>query len=238
MKRSVALGAVMVAACSAGGGRMADFIEDGGELLRDAGAMLLDAGAAISDAGRSSHDSAQAQTPADPPNTETSGSRLKARYTMTTTKGADGSMQTQRYFAGWYDSQRSEPCSAGLAPDGKTRCLPTLPGGSLGFFSDAACSKPLAYVIKQQSSCGGSSVPPPKYFQTVTANASGCASVRIMPATKVVVTALYEKSSAGACVVNGNLAFYLKTYEFYDAALAEISATEFVELTVTTTTTM
>lgn len=45
-----------------------------------------------------------------------------------------------------YDSQRNEDCSFQLAGDGIIRCLPSS-RGSVYFFSDAACTQRLAYVL-------------------------------------------------------------------------------------------
>jgi hypothetical protein len=52
---------------------------------------------------------------------ETSGSRLVARYTTTTQVGADGAQQVTKTFAGWFDTQRNEYCYPTLASDDQQR---------------------------------------------------------------------------------------------------------------------
>lgn len=55
-------------------------------------------------------------------------------------------LRGQPHPFGLYDSQRNEDCSFQLAGDGIIRCLPSS-RGSVYFYSDAACTQRLAYVI-------------------------------------------------------------------------------------------
>jgi hypothetical protein len=68
-----------------------------------------------------------------------SGSRLKLRFW----EGSDGSRQ----FIDFFDTQLQTPCFVGgnKTSDGKTRCLPPMSGEL--YFSDAACTIPLAYAV-------------------------------------------------------------------------------------------
>jgi hypothetical protein len=86
-----------------------------------------------------------------------SGTRLKARMLI----GEDGSRQ---WNYGWHDSQRDEDCTFTLASDGVMRCLPMTAAASAvgsGYFADAACSQPLAFVAVV-GPCNGNTQKPPK----------------------------------------------------------------------------
>jgi hypothetical protein len=85
----------------------------------------------------------------------TSGSRIKQRI-VTTADGASG-------FDSWYDSQYNVNCLFVFASDQQMRCMP-LAGAVSGYYSDAACSMPLA----QLPGCN----PPP--FAYSTENLSTC----------------------------------------------------------------
>jgi hypothetical protein len=63
-----------------------------------------------------------------------SGTRIKAKIGRT----ADGAKQ----WSGWYDSDLGTDCAFGRAPDGKSRCLPTM-ATNPGYFEDASCKKPI-----------------------------------------------------------------------------------------------
>lgn len=71
----------------------------------------------------------------------TSGSRLKAKYRV----ADDGSKAYLPYE--WFDSERNETCFFGVAADGKERCLPGGHHATSGFFTDPACSMPIAYTF-------------------------------------------------------------------------------------------
>jgi hypothetical protein len=74
-----------------------------------------------------------------------SGSRLKVRYL----EAGDGARQA----TGWFDSERGEECIFTRSTDGEMRCLPSglQANVTAGFFSDAACTQPIAI-----STCAGS----------------------------------------------------------------------------------
>ncbi len=165
------------------------------------------------------------------PNVETSGSRLKARYTTTTITGSDGSKQTTRNFAGWFDSQRNEPCSVGVAADGKRRCLPSAISMG-GFFADAACTTPLAQTFRAVTNpaCGGASANAPKYASKASFDPNGCAVTQLMTLGAKHGGQVYQGSPAFCSPANtGDL------YDFYLVG-AEVPASSFVEVTMTTTT--
>ena len=91
---------------------------------------------------------------------ETNGSRLVARYTTTTSTGADGSVQVTKSFAAWFDTQRNEYCFVQRAADGQQRCLPN-ESGTTGatavtyggvYFADSGCTKPIVFTY--DSACG------------------------------------------------------------------------------------
>lgn len=155
-----------------------------------------------------------------------SGTRIKARTTVTEYSTVDGATRTQTSFVGWFDSMRNEPCSPTLASDGKTRCLPAAAAPLTGYFVDAACTVPGAPL----STCLGADAP--KYIaipQPTTCPPSSLGAKVIPVGTPT--TTYYFKSGANCTgpTTTADLAWY-------PPAGAEIPPTEFVEMTVTTTT--
>lgn len=168
--------------------------------------------------------------PVDP----TSGSRIKTRFTTTTTVGTDGATQTTKYFAGWFDSQRNEPCSVAPASDGKNRCLPagTAAFGGGAYMADAACTKPIVAVVPYTATCGTPPFTVPKYV-TAPVTVSGCSGTKLSAVgAKLALATWYVKSGVNCLSAGAPPA----AYDIYDASGAEIPATDFVEFTVTTQT--
>jgi hypothetical protein len=97
----------------------------------------------------------------------TSGSRLKAMYRV----GDDGS----REFAGWRDSARNEDCFFQTATDGTTRCMPTTGATVAGYFADAGCTAPVAYLPTSTGGCAS----PPKYARSSETLACGIYAVKL-----------------------------------------------------------
>ena len=165
--------------------------------------------------------------------TETSGARIKARYTITTTVGTDGAQQTTKYFAGWFDSQRNEPCSPAAAADGKSRCVPSAMAAST-YFADAACTQAIILVPNTPPTCSAPVYPTPKYVSDAVIVA-GCSGSRLRPlsGTKVTPTNWYYKSG----VTCGLIGAAPTGFDFYDGNPgAEVPASAFVEFSTTTTT--
>ncbi len=49
---------------------------------------------------------------------------------------------------GYWDKELETQCNFGVAEDGKTRCIPTWSASISSYFSDAACSQPVAMATK------------------------------------------------------------------------------------------
>jgi hypothetical protein len=189
-------------------GRSRDSTED------DAGTLL---GAQIQDQG-----------------TVVSGARIKARTTSTTITSADGARRTYTSFAGWYDSTRAEACAPMIAADGTTRCLPTASaqwyGGS---YADSQCTQPLVWVSAQVSpnTCGAP--PIPRYLFEQVSAANGCTGWRVRPlGTKLPGSSFFYKNGTQCGTLTGS-----PDQVAYVASGPEISASEFMQITTTTTTT-
>ncbi len=69
-----------------------------------------------------------------------SGTRIKARIARTD----DGAKQ----WSGWHDVDLNTDCTFGVAPDGKTRCLPPFITTGAQQYEDATCTKPMFYTTK------------------------------------------------------------------------------------------
>ncbi len=157
------------------------------------------------------------------PSTETSGARIKARYSTYTYAGADGAKQTIKGFGGWYDSQRLEACSVMLASDGARRCLP--PGtGTIGYMADAACTKPVVTVA--------SGAMAPKYATNYVPIAEGSGLRLVTVGAKLALASWYVSSGASCIAVGAPSA----GTDIYDASAVEIAPTTFVAFTFTTVT--
>lgn len=74
-----------------------------------------------------------------------SGSRLQGVYYE--------SPEGTRQFVEWFDSQKQQYCRFVQTPDRKYRCMPSNVDSSFSYFSDAACSKEIAYGGSTQSIC-------------------------------------------------------------------------------------
>jgi hypothetical protein len=162
------------------------------------------------------------------------GSRLKARYTTTVTQGSDGAKHVvANTFVGWFDTARNEACAPAVASDGKTRCLPIDRGRiSAPMFVDDACAQEVFSVPNASSNtCGTPPSPLPKYAYSVDA----CGLSHLHPlGAKIAATSSYYSFGPGNCVLQPNVS--VAGNDYYDASGAEIAATEFVEITTTTTT--
>lgn len=159
----------------------------------------------------------------------TAGPRIKPR--ITTTSFGDGAKI--RTFSGWFDSARNEDCMAGVAGDGKSRCLPLSNAAFVldGFYTDATCTKPL-FVHGANSSGGCFATPSPRYA-VVTGQNSACANThRVFPivssAPASTAMPFHRKDSKGAC--------YPWKGEMQGRVLQvgpEVSPSAFVEVTTT-----
>lgn len=152
-----------------------------------------------------------------------SGSRIKAKVTKTSISTADGAKYESSAFGGWYDAQRQEDCSPGLAGDGKTRCLPTASTMFAGYYADAACTVPGLLI----------SVPSCLTVKYVAAPVSGCSATattgpRIYrPGT---MQATYYSKSGTTCTAQSSATLGLVPQG------AEVPPTDFAEMTSTVTT--
>ncbi len=140
----------------------------------------------------------------------TDGTRLKATYLI----GADGS---KAYLTSvWYDSQRSEDCSFGVAGDGQTRCLPN--GAAGGLFADSACTQP---ILSMPTGCTA-----PAY--ALTQSAQGCS---VNPVGTHVFSVGALTNPTGIYVQSGASCFSAGTgasgFDYYTVG-AEIPASSFV----------
>jgi hypothetical protein len=167
---------------------------------------------------------------------ETSGTRIAARFTTTTSTSADGAQQVTKYFAGWFDTQRNEPCSVMLASDGQQRCMPEAAFVNGDAFSDAACTKPVIEVdldsaCTSDPTCSACNPPAPKYF--AKGFPSSCGGTQIFPAGAQLPLTTYYLGSPSFCSMEGVPANAL----FYDASsTAEITPSSFAAFTVTSQT--
>lgn len=152
---------VVMAACGSAGSGSGPFGDGDASVLGDSsGGKLGDASNGISDSAGGVFDALidaiTNPVPDAKADVNQSGTRLKAKYYA----GSDGS----KVFIGMYDSQRNEDCSFTLAGDGVLRCLPTTGTASVSaYYSDSACSVPLAlinkgctskYIVRGESSTG------------------------------------------------------------------------------------
>ena len=98
-----------------------------------------------------------------------------------------------RQLVAWFDTVRAEECSYAVSGDGAVRCLPTHLAEAR-FFSDEACSRPIAAI----PSCAS-----PRYLVVIVPNHEQCgASARHYlhePGSKVRPAAIYARL-AGGCV--------------------------------------
>lgn len=153
-----------------------------------------------------------------------SGTRIKARRSVTTTSAPDGARSSVSAFAGWYDGQRNEPCAPTLAADGKSRCLPVASSITTIYFGDAACAIPVAMAV---ADC--TSEAPAYVSSVVVATCPVTAGPRIFKRGSM-YTSYYIKS--GATCSGPIAAGTLKVF----TAGAEVLPSDFAEMTVTTTT--
>lgn len=148
----------------------------------------------------------------DPTRSE-SGSRLKVNYLQ----GADGS----RSFLGFYDTARKEDCTFQQAEDGKLRCFPaagaTLVAGSMVYFEDKDCTKPLVYV--SATACGGR----PAYVAIWEYSSCPTYSVTMAEVDGHIVASTIYVKSGNTCTATPRPA----AYEFYQLGDA-IPDSEFV----------
>jgi hypothetical protein len=182
---------------------------------------------------------------------ETNGSRIVARYTTTASVSADGAQQVTKSFAGWFDTQRNEPCSVTLAADGQQRCLPEavpfLDRYESYYFSDAACTKP---VVRMELGtecppggygygCAACNAPVPKYASLIyqCSGASTTAVAHIVPLGNQIQGTVYNSSpwAPGMCSQTSTNGVSIQ-FTFYDASAAEIPPSSFAAFTVTTQT--
>lgn len=162
----------------------------------------------------------------DEPSEWTSGSRIKARVTVTSTKTADGAMRSEKYFGGWYDAMRDEVCSPSIAADGKTRCLPQASRTSTNYFADAACTVPAVMVYD----CSAAA---PKYLAVYAEAGATCTTNTAGPQLFTVgakQSIYYSKGTACNGPTNAGA-----TIAIYPVA-TPVPASSFAEMTVTTTT--
>ena len=148
----------------------------------------------------------------------TSGTRIKAKWLVT----ADGARQPN----GWYDSMRKEDCLFTAAGDGKTRCIPLFGAGATIYFTDAACSQPLAALsLPTDAGCQASAIPKYGWFPDYSCSAAGSVG-------------LYRTFSVGSAVATPSTAFQKSVtnctaisstalYRWYTAT--EVAPTEFAE---------
>jgi hypothetical protein len=97
-----------------------------------------------------------------------------------------------RQFVGWHDSQRNEDCSFSAAPDGTQRCMPDKIDNAIPYYSDAACTKPIALRLVQY--CSG-----PNYVWALPDAAAGaCLPQQLYPimGTITVGAKVYAKASS------------------------------------------
>jgi len=128
---------------------------------------------------------------------ETGGSRIKARYTTTTYASSDGAKQVSKYFAGWFDAQRNEPCSVAVGADGTNRCLPA--SGASYYYLDAGCNQLALMWTNSVPACGAPAGIPPKYAtETVVANGCYSAHIRVV-GPKLTTGTYYMRAETGAC---------------------------------------
>lgn len=160
----------------------------------------------------------------------TSGSRIKARTTVTTTTSPDGASYETTSFGGWYDSARAEPCAPEVAADGKTRCLPASLHLQISEYGDAGCTIPVVVGGISYVPCPDSPEVP-KYVADQPASTCPPTGKRIY-AVATSYPNYYVKSGA-ACQGPYSVEPPLGAY----SAGAEIPASAFAEMSVTTTTT-
>lgn len=145
----------------------------------------------------------------------TSGTRLKARRYV----GEDGSSQ----FIGWHDSQRGEECGFSTALDGTLRCLPQT-AGTGDYFSDGNCTNAVKLALVFHG------CEPPKYALAATKAATCAVSSN---GTSQIYSVAAKASDAfvkagTSCVSQINASF-----DFYGVG-AVIPPTSFVAAQVTT----
>ncbi len=168
----------VMAACGGGGSSSSDAGgPDGRQPVRD-GQGALDA---LTDPVAEAH--------ADQ---DTSGTRLRIQRT----NGADGTT----FVLGLYDSMLKVQCAFEQASDGSTRCLP-IGVPSFTYFSDAACTKPVAEApAGYKSSCG---LPP---FGVIVSFPPGCTNTVSYEVLKVagwMSGTVYGKSGSSCVALTG-----------------------------------
>jgi hypothetical protein len=180
---------------------------------------------------------------------DTSGTRLTARYQVASTTGADGMQRGTKTFVGWFDSMRSEYCFQTLASDGQMRCEPNDDGGpgptavgSVGgqnpYFSDAACTKriitvPLPNICSTMPSCSGCNPPVPKYFRTFPSGSCAGTVTSLFPVGAQISAASPIYTSTGPTCTTTTAPANTLLYD--GSSTTEIAPASFVALTVTTT---
>lgn len=143
----------------------------------------------------------------------------------------DGASYVSSGFGGWYDSQRREPCTPGLAADGMYRCLPAVGGYASTSFADSGCTTPVVAVFVSP----GCTPYPPKYIGLYSA-AAACTAATVGPkiyATGSETTTFYVLGST--CTgpnTNTNMSL-----SYFSATGGEIPPSDFEPMTSTTTTT-
>jgi hypothetical protein len=142
---------------------------------------------------------------ADPTgSTTTSGSRLRARYTVTTSP--DGA--ASKVFVGWHDTTLDVDCVFLTADDGSLRCVPSGAGAQIvspsevdfsTFFSDAACKSAMA--VSNISTFFGCA---PFLVSIAGGSIGSCTSGSVSyttyrQTTATLPTTIYTIDSTGAC---------------------------------------
>jgi len=207
--------------------------EDGGSSGSGSGGSPSMGGSDGSAAGPSSGGSSAGSGALDPA-TYVSGTRIKIRKTVKTTRTADGSRVSETSFAGWLDTARNEFCEPAVASDGKLRCLPiTAPVGVtnsafVGYFADATCTTPVVLSRITDDYC--LIARQPNYVAFTDRPAGSCAGAP--PSWKLYrsgaeVFPVYSKSGTSCVSVQG--------YRGYPVVGLEISPNSFAEMTVETT---
>jgi len=149
--------------------------------------------------------------------TYVTGTRLKRRVY----KGADGSQQ----FVGWFDAERSVECTFQRAADDTIRCLPVSGFAGRGYYSDAACTSPLAVVSK------GCTPPSPTAYVYVEGSCATNLQTRMFTmGEKYTADTVFQKDGPGGSCASKSRASLFVSDDFFLTG-TEIPPTAFVEAT-------
>jgi hypothetical protein len=183
----------------------------------------------------------------------TSGSRIVARFTTTSSTDGEGAQRTTKTFAGWLDTQRNEPCTVTMASDGQQRCLPDalnyLDRYGVFYFSDAACTQPVVRMelgtqcppATYGYGCAVCNAPVPSYASFVypcggTGTTPGTHLVPLGAQIQGTVYLRFIGDPPGTCTQSDTGSGATNQFAYYDATGAEIPASSFAAFTVTTQT--